>query len=453
MPQADVLIRGGTFFAMTDGSVPRAASIVVKDGKVAEIAASDASIDAGMTFDAKGMFVVPGFVDLHIHDEYFQDPDTVQHCLIRQGVTTAVAGNCGSGPMFREALENRQHPWLHLAYLAGNRVALREGAGHTDRYTPASAAELGLMKEKLRECLMDGAMGLSLGLEYAPGASYDEISALAAVVSEFPGAVVTVHIRFDDHRCVDAVREVIKLSRENGVRLQVSHLGSMTMGHTLECAEIINRAAVNGADVAFDCYPYDAFCATAGSAVYDGDLPARWNGKGHECLEAVSGRFKGNRLTPETFALMRRDEPLDLIAAYVMDQAEIETCIADPGCIVASDALCHKGGAHPRIAGTFPRALRTLRQHGYKWQDALRKMTVMPADRMGLRAGRLTEGSVADIVVFDPDNFRDMATFQEPFLPPAGLRLVLINGKTAFEDGKITRTPCGDFYRRGTRSG
>jgi N-acyl-D-amino-acid deacylase len=232
------------------------------------------------------------------------------------------------------------------------------------------------------------------------------------------------------------VKEAVSLSKETGVRVQVSHLGSMTMGHTRECADLIVSAAAEGVDVAFDCYPYDAFCAKAGSAVYDDGFIERWKGKGPECLEAVSGRFKGRRLTFETLAEMRREEPDDLIVAHVMDRAEVEDCVADPHCVVASDALAMgTGGAHPRVAGTFPRALRLLRERGCSWEGALRKMTTLPADRMKLPAGRLFEGAVADLIVFDPENFIDRATFQEPFLSPTGLELVVINGRVALENG------------------
>jgi N-acyl-D-amino-acid deacylase len=460
--RADIFIRGGTFFGMTEkNSAPFIASLAIRDGKVAAILTGDSSErpEADWVFDAKGLFVVPGFVDLHMHDEDFSDPDTVQHCLIRQGVTSALAGNCGSGPLFEKSAAARTKPWLRLSYLVGNCAGLREEVGarsahNADRYSPAAPEEIEKMCTLLRRSLEAGAKGLSLGLEYAPGASWEEISALAAVAAEFENTIVSVHIRYDDDRCVDAVREVIRLSRETGARVEISHLGSMTMGHTRECETLIERAADAGTDVGFDCYPYDAFCAKAGSAVYDDGFVRRWRGKGPECLEAVSGRFKGQRLTFDTLAEMRREEPLDLIVAHVMDKAEVEDCIANPRCIVASDSLAISGGAgkpkgaHPRIAGTFPRALRLLRGRGYSWADALRKMTVMPADRLGIEAGRLFEGAAADVTVFDPERFVDRATFQEPFLPPDGLKLVLIGGKAALRDGVVQPEPCGELKRR-----
>jgi N-acyl-D-amino-acid deacylase len=393
------------------------------------------------------MIVAPGFVDIHIHDEYLPSGDTVQQCLLRQGVTTALAGNCGSGFIFEKTAAARPVPWLHLYYLVGNRAGLREEVGRTDRYTPATIEEIEKMRVLLRKSLTDGARGLSLGLEYAPGASYEEILALASVITEFEDRIVTVHIRYDDDRCVDAVREVLNLARDKRVLLQISHLGSMTMGHTRECEELIEQSLEEGLDVGFDCYPYDAFCARAGSAVYDDGFVERWKGKSFECLEAVSGKFKGNRLTFETFTEMRKNEPEELIVAHVMDRAEIENCIANPHCIIASDSLTLSGGAHPRIAGTFPRAFRVLRERGYPWGEILRKATVMPAERMKIDAGRLYEGAVADVTVFDPDKFIDRATFQEPFLPPEGLRLVLVGGRVAFREGELAPQPHGSLNR------
>lgn len=445
--RADLLIRGGTFFSMAGGESPRPASLAVKDGIISAILPPDSGAEAGQVFDASGLFVTPGFIDSHMHDEYFRDPVTVQRALIRQGVTTAIGGHCGSGPPVGVSFDARPEPWLHLGYMVGN-CALRETVGRTDRYSPATAGETEKMSVLLRESLRKGAMGLSLGLEYAPGATYEEISALAAVVAEFPGSFISAHIRFDDKRCVDATREVIALSRENNVRLQISHLGSMTMNRTLECIGVIDEAISEGLDVGLDCYPYDAFCAKAGSAVYDGNFEERWEGKGPESLEAASGRFKGRRLTYETLAIMRAEEPMDLIIAHVMNKAEVEACITHPAGLVASDGLFNGGGSHPRIAGTFPRALAILREKGFGWQDALSKMTSSAADRLRIEAGKLKVGSIADVVVFDPENFSDRATFQEPFLPPAGLRLVVINGKIALRDGEFAETPNGGILKR-----
>lgn len=443
----DLLIRGGMFFSMVSGEGPRLASVAIKEGRVSAILPPDTSVEAEQVFDASGLFVTPGFVDSHMHDEYFQDPDTVQWSLIRQGVTSAIGGHCGSGPPVGTSFEARPKPWLHLGYMVGN-CLLRESVGRRDRYSPATAEETEKMSGLLRESLQKGAMGLSLGLEYAPGATFEEISALAEVLAEFPDSFISVHIRFDDHRCVDATREVIALARKYKVRLQVSHLGSMTMNHTQESVDVIDEAIAEGVDIGLDCYPYDAFCAKAGSAVFDGNFEERWQGKGPESLEAASGRFKGQRLTYETLAVMRAEEPMDLIIAHVMNKDEVDACIAHPKTLVASDSLFTGGGAHPRVAGSFPRALAILRNNGYEWQDALSKMTGAPADRLRIDAGRLKVGSVADVAVFDPERFKDRATFHDPFLPPDGMRLVVINGKTALLGGEFAKEPNGDLLKR-----
>lgn len=276
---ADLLIRGGMFFSMVRGEGPRLASIAIKDGRVLTILPPDTQVEVENVFDASGLFVTPGFIDSHMHDENFQNPDTVQWSLIRQGVTSAIGGHCGSGPPVGVSFAARSKPWLHLGYMTGN-CALRELVGRTDRYSPATAEEIEKMRGLLRESLHEGAMGLSLGLEYAPGATFEEIGALVEVLAEVRDSFISAHIRFDDNRCVDATREVIALARRYNVRLQISHLGSMTMNRTQQCLDVIDEAVAEGVDVGLDCYPYDAFCAKAGSAVYDGNFEARWGGKG-----------------------------------------------------------------------------------------------------------------------------------------------------------------------------
>lgn len=449
MASIDLLIRGETVFGTSEGGAgePRAASLAVSGGKIDAILSPDAPCDATEVFDATGLYVSPGFVDTHMHDEYFEDPDTVQQALIKQGVTTAIGGHCGMGPPLAKSLAERKKPWLHLSYMVGN-CYLREAVGHKDRYTNATEAEIAAMCDLLKEAFDAGAMGLSYGLEYAPGTSKAEVDALAEIAAGYGDRIVSIHIRYDDRRCLDAVREAITISREHGIRVQISHLGSMTMTHTQECIDLIEAGMREGIDLAFDCYPYAAFCAKAGSAVYDDGYKERWNGKGPECLEAATGRFKGQRLTDETLAIMRKEEPMGLIVAHVMNEDEIRNCLRHPDCVVASDALYTGGGAHPRIAGTFPRAIGILREGGYSWERALYKTTALPADTMRLPAGRLLPGRTADIVIFAPETFRDRATFQDPFAEPEGVKLVVVGGKVVLRDGKMAGGPQGDFFVR-----
>jgi N-acyl-D-amino-acid deacylase len=451
MPQNVLLIKGGVVFGLEGVFEPRRVSLLISEGRVTEVLSPDADVPSAEMIDASGLYVAPGFVDSHMHDEFFQDQDTVQKALIRQGVTTCSAGHCGMGPLFERSMTARPRPWLHLSYFIGN-CALREEVGVRDRYAPASPDEIHAMCALLKESLEMGAMGLSLGLEYAPGTTGEEIDALSEVVAERGDCLLTSHIRYSDKKCIDSVLEMIDVSRKYSVKVQVSHLGSMTSSRTRMCIDLMDKARADGLDVRFDCYPYDAFCAKAGSAVFDDGFEDTWaDGRGLECLEATSGRFKGQPLTYEALAIMRREEPMVLIVAKVMNYEEIRDCLAHPDCIIASDALYTGGGAHPRIAGTFPRAIRILREKGYPWGEALRKVSVLPADSLGITAGRLDVGSPADVIVFDPENFVDRATYQEPFEPPTGLKMVAMGGNIVLRDGEITGEPSGDLFARSSR--
>jgi N-acyl-D-amino-acid deacylase len=437
---------------MAEGEEPGLASLVIEDGVIREIIHGDIENaehkfpQDTRIYDATGMLVAPGFVDIHIHDEYSGGAPVVQRAMLSQGVTAGLSGNCGSGPLFPDSAALHPHPMVNLYYLVGNCV-LRAKAGQFDRYLPATNEQIGVMRDLLRESMELGAMGVSLGLEYEPGASPEEVDALAAVVAEYDG-FISAHIRFDDKRCIDAVQEVISISRKHDVRVQVSHLASMTSFHTGKCVDLITSASAQGFKVTFDCYPYAAFCTNIGSAVFDDGFYERWGNKGPENLEAVSGKFRGQRLDWESFKEMRRDEPNGLVVAHIMNMDEVEACIANPNCIIASDTFYAGEGIHPRTYGTFPKALSILRRHGYNWNDALKKVTTAPADAMRIKSGRLRPGGTADVVIFDSENFEDRATYQDPFKPPTGVKLVMVNGQVALDGGKLSSIPYGSFCKR-----
>jgi N-acyl-D-amino-acid deacylase len=145
---------------------------------------------------------------------------------------------------------------------------------------------------------------------------------------------------------------------------------------------------------------------------------------------------------------MRRDEPEGCVVARIMDQGEVDSCISHPRCIVASDTYYTGEGAHPRTAGTFPKALRIARGHGYGWRGALEKVTTMPADMMKINAGKLYEGAAADVVVFDPESYADRATYSNPLRAPDGVKLVLVGGAAAVRDGVVNAAPCGTLRER-----
>jgi N-acyl-D-amino-acid deacylase len=437
--ELDLMIRDGILVDPVKGTEERLNLGILGD-KIAFIGHGEPG--AKKVLEAFDLLVSPGFVDTHMHDEELDDPGTIQRALLRQGVTTALAGNCGSGPSLERVKEKRKAPWLNLGYLSGHR-ALREEVGIRDVYQPATEDEIVRMEKLLRNELELGVFGLSFGLEYAPNTSPREIEALCRVLDGCPKRFVSVHIRHDGPDCLESVAEVIGIAERFGIRVQVSHLGSMTaFGYTARSIELIEEARARGVDVTFDCYPYSAFCTFIGSTVFDPGFEERW-GKGLESLEAASGRHRGKRLTPEIYDDMRKNDPQALIIAHVMNEDEIRLCLKNPRCAIASDGVLHNGEGHPRAAGAFPRALRWLREEGLSWAEAIRHATSLPAEMAWLPVGRLEVGAPADLVLFSPDDLRDRATFEDQLAAPEGIAAVVVNGKIAVEHGEIAPQPAG----------
>ena len=440
----DTLIRGGTLIDPVSGTETRT-DLGIVDGRVAWI--GNGATAAGRILDATGLLVAPGFVDTHTHDEELNNPGPIQRALLLQGITTAIAGNCGLGPLIDRYEPLRRTPLLKLAYLTGHTM-LRQEVGIVDTYRPATAEETERMQALLRSELARGSFGLSFGLEYAPNTSPAEIDALASLLTGMPERFISVHIRFDGPECLAGIREVIDIAKRFKVRLQVSHIGSMTaFGFCRQAVALIEAAKSDGVDLGFDCYPYDAFCTMIGSAVFDPGFEQRWN-KGLADLEVATGCYKGSRLNPESYAELRANDPDALIIAHVMNDQEIRECLAHPSCAIATDALLRNGEGHPRAAGTFPRALRILREAGLSWPEALRHATSLPAAMTWLDAGRLVPGTPADIVVFDPLSLRDKATFADQLAPPEGIHYVFIDGTVAVDHGTIAARPSGRLLFR-----
>ncbi len=440
----DTLIRGGMLIDPASGTEARA-DIGISAGRVVWIGTG--AMVAGKTIDATGLLVAPGFVDTHTHDEELDNPDPIQRALLLQGITTTIAGNCGLGPLIDKYKPLRRAPLLKLAYLTGHTM-LRQEVGIVDAYRPATVEETERMQALLRSELARGSFGLSFGLEYAPNTSPAEIDALASLLTGMPERFISVHIRFDGPECLTGIREVIDIAKRFKVRLQVSHIGSMTaFGFCGQAVALIEAAKADGVDLGFDCYPYDAFCTTIGSAVFDPGFEQRWN-KGLLDLEVASGSYKGSRLNPESYSDLRANDPDALIIAHVMNDQEVRDCLAHPSCAIASDAILRGGEGHPRAAGTFPRALRILREAGLSWPEALRHATSLPAAMTWLDAGRLVLGAPADIVVFDPLTLRDKATFADQLAPPEGIHYVIIDGAIAVDHGTITARPAGRLLFR-----
>lgn len=448
MADFDLLIRGGDVL-LPESSEPERVNIAVLGGKIAALTKAEPAAEE--VVDAGGLCVAPGFVDTHMHDEEVDDGNTVELALLRQGVTTAIAGNCGTGPLSADIKPYRKTPWLNLGYLTGH-TALREKAGVTDIYAASPHETFALMSDMLRNELgNEGSFGLSFGLEYMPNTSREEIEALLATAAAFKNIWVSVHIRSDGPAAVDSVDEIIGYAKKYPLRFQISHTGSMcSFGHMDEVLDHISAASDSGCDITFDCYPYDAFCSYLGAALFDEGFAGRW-GRGCEYLEVGSGPCRGKFLSEDgLYEKLRRKAPETLIIAHVMNGAEVEKCLMHPRCAVASDSILLKGHGHPRAAGTFPRAINTMTKNGLSLAEAVRKCTALPASMAFLdkRKGVIREGADADFVIFDPARLRDRATFAEELLPPEGIERVIVGGKTAVRKNEIVGGPHGKLLSR-----
>jgi dihydroorotase/N-acyl-D-amino-acid deacylase len=525
----DLLVAGGSVYD-GQGGAPRPADVGVRAGRI-EAVGDLAAAEAAETIDATGLAVAPGFVDSHTHSDLAaflgDEHDDVRAATIRQGVTTEICGNCGFSPFpylpprsedvarLVAALFGPGEPWSDVA---GYREAVRQAGlyanlgplvghgslraavlGFDDR--PPDAGELRELVRLADEAFEQGALGLSTGLIYMPGvyAETEELVALCRALARH-GRPYTTHMRGESDTVVDSVREALRIGRESGMAVHVSHhkaAGRANWGRTHETLALVDEARREGLDVTLDVYPY-----TAGSTVLYALLPpwaqvggvdamverlgdrrvrerivdemgrpavgwenmarnAGWEGI---YLSSVPGRpeLEGRSLpelaaeagtTPADFAfdVVVSQRGRATMILHQMDEGDVARVLAYEGAMVGSDGIPLPGKPHPRWAGTAARVLgRYAReQRLLSLPEAIRKLTSLPADRFGLsERGRIAAGKVADLVVFDPESVLDRATFDEPLLAPLGVPHVVVAGQVAVRDGALTGVKAGQVLSR-----
>ena len=300
------------------------------------------------------------------------------------------------------------------------------------------------MCETLERQLTEGARGLSMGIRYEPGMTLHEMCAMAAVVKRFNG-VVAAHVRGDAFEIYDAIEEFLEIGRRTGVKLQISHIGSMAAyGQMAEVLSYVDRrAAEEGLDVRIDCYPYDAFCTSIGATTYDDGFLERYHDVTR--IELTDGENKGFIPNMEVFQKVRREHPEYLTVAHVMNGEEVDMALTHPRTMLGSDGILLNGAGHPRAAGAFARFLKeyVFERRLLSLNEGIAKTTCEAAARFGLDRGTLGIGSVADVTVFDPARLQDRATFTEPGLAPTGVELVLLGGVPVLRHGEVLRTDLG----------
>ena len=421
-------------------------NVIIENGKISSItdkmpAAADIRI-----IDAPGRVVCPGFVDIHMHEDSLDSDDSNSSlaCLLRMGVTTGVAGNCG---------ENKEDPveylktvkergcYINIAMLAGHGY-FREKYSTADRYSAVSSEELGIIKSAIQHSLDAGCIGVSFGLEYIPGVTEEEIAECSRLAK---GKLITAHIRSCGIHAKAAVRELADICLTEGLNLEISHIGSMAgYGMIGESLDLIKGYRAKGANISCDCYPYLSYCTSIGSAVYD----EGWRGLmfcDYGDIEMCEGMYKGQRCTKEIFEQERKSHPDYYTIGHVMKQDDVDMAYLQKFVMVASDGIFNNHEGHPRAAGAFPKFFCDYVKTGkISMDEAIHKCTYMPSEKAGLRhKGTLKPGADADIVIFNPETIKDNSTYADSKCAPSGLDYVFIAGKTAVKNGKIINRNLG----------
>ena len=502
-PQYDVIIRNGNVFP-GDGSASATSDVAIRDGKIAKIALKVRGI-APLVIEASGLAVSPGFIDLHAHIEPLPLYPEAES-FIRQGVTTVLGGPDGSSPLrlgkYLDSLSS-MGVGVNTAYLIGHNTVRNHVMGLEDR--PPSEAELEEMKVLVATAMEEGAFGISTGLKYLPGAyaETEEVIEVSKPAAKY-GGIYTSHLRDEGLKLIDGVREAIEIAEKADIPVVLTHhkaIGQPMWGSSKRTLAMVDSARESGLDVMVDQYPYTA-SYTAISVLIppwameggrydkfaqrcaDPDLRKKirdeitynikYDRGGNDLRRIQIAKFDWKpELTGKTlydWALAEGMEPTaengaELVIQaqihrganciyHVMDEKDVERIMKYPHTMHASDgrlSILNQGHPHPRAFGTFPRVLgHYVREKGVlTLEDALRKMTGLPAKRMGLQdRGLLREGYFADITIFDPAKIIDKATFEDPNQFPEGINYVLVNGKVSLENGKFRNARNGMVLRK-----
>lgn len=446
---------------------------------------------AKVRIDARGLSVTPGFIDIHNHSypDIYDSPTAPGYLM--QGVTTLIGGPDGSSPLpIETALDKlREHRMsVNMALCVGH-GSVRRAVLNMENRKPTES-ELTKMKDLVRQAMRDGAIGLSTGLMYTPAnfAETEEVIAVSRVAGEYGGFHVS-HIRDEGNGLIESVKETIRIGEEGGLPTQITHHkvgGKANQGKSVETLRMVEEARARGVDVTIDQYPYTASHTSLGAAL----LPQYAFGGGNNALlERLSAPDQRARIKAE---IMRRIEgergggdpknivlsvcsfdrslerkslsdilkargqapTIDNAAELAMEiqkkggcsatfhwiyEEDIERILRYPYTMIASDGSITM--AHPRSTGTFARVLgRYVRErHVIPFEDAIRKMSGLPAQRLRLYdRGIIRPGMKADLVILDPNTVADKSTFDDPLALAVGIRDVLVNGKIAVREGKIT---------------
>jgi N-acyl-D-amino-acid deacylase len=485
--------------------------LAIRGDTIAKIAASIIE-PATRVIDVHGQIVAPGFIDIHSHARrnIFNVPTADNY--VRQGVTTLIEGPDGGSPVplapFFEKLD-ALHMSVNFGTFIGQGSVRAAVLGEVDR--KPTAEELDKMRGLVEQGMKDGAFGLSSGLFYVPGtfSSTAEVTELAKVAGRFGGIYIS-HMRDETSRVADSVKETIAIGELGGLPTQVTHhkiIGPGNWGKSVATLQLIDEARLRGVDATIDEYPYTASSTSIQAALF----PA-WAQEGGraEILKRLKDPAARARIKTEATRLIREErgggDPKNIVLSqcswdaslpgknlaevtklrgaeptvenaaeagiwiveqggcqgvfHAISEQDLERILRHPATMIASDGEIPTFGQsapHPRSYGTWARVLAVyVRERKIiTVEDAVRKMTTLPAQRLGLAdRGLLRAGMKADVAVFDPARVRDTATFDKPHQYAEGFSCVIVNGAIVFDgNGMTTARPGRVLYGPAKKTG
>jgi N-acyl-D-amino-acid deacylase len=477
------------------------ADVAVKDGRIVRVGRI-AVAEASKTIDAKGQILAPGFIDVHTHVESIYSLPAAEN-FIRMGVTSLVTGNCGTSVTdvseFLGQLKEKPIA-VNLGTLVAHGSVRRKVMGLDDR--APTPDEMKKMEGLVEQAMKDGAVGLSTGLIYVPGtyAKTDEITALARIVGRYGGLYAT-HMRNEGEKVADAIRESIQIGEQAGLPVEISHFkisNKNLWGQSPMTIGLVRDARARGLMVTVDQYAY-----TASSTSLDSRLPTWLRAGGlEEAKKRLADKASRERVISEMKEGLKRsgfkDYSYAMVASYEPDRSfngksiaeitkqvrgksditsqveqiismyeaggagmvyhgmnedDVQRIMREPFTMIASDSGVRQAdesvphprgyGNNARVLGHYVRELKLI-----SLEDAVRKMTSLPAQTFGFRdRGMIREGFAADMVIFDENTIIDRATFDKPHQFPVGISNVIVNGQMVFADGQMTEARAGVALR------
>jgi N-acyl-D-amino-acid deacylase len=478
------------------------ADIAIKDGIIAKVGPG-IEVQASQVIDAGNLLLCPGFIDVHAHAENVYEHSSER--FVRMGVTTLITGNCGSSVTEVDTFldyADKQPLALNIATLIGHNSVRRKVMGEEDR--APTPEELSQMESMVENAMKDGAVGLSTGLIYVPGtyARTDEIVTLAKVAARHKG-VYASHIRDEGNHVKEAIQEAIYIGEAAGMPVEISHfkISSKKLWRSSDqTIQMVIDARRRGLQVTVDQYAYTASSTKLSSNLMPSwvlaggfekaksrmmqpdtlnkivaDMKKAMEGRAHTDFSyAIVANYKADtsyngKSIPQLAQLIRKDTSIDsqislILDMYLagdaqmvyhsMDEPDVERIMQAPFTMFASDAGPGNFGVgvpHPRGYGNNARVLgRYVREKGVlALEDAIRKMTSLPAQSFGLKnRGLIQEGYAADILLIDENTATDQATFEQPHQYAKGFEYVIVNGQLVISKGQLTGTLPGKAVRK-----